>query len=158
MSGAAATSIAGAVDWAAGAGAQVINISLTGPSNAALAAVIARMSRRGVVVVAAAGNEGPRAPAPFPAALESVVGVTAVDDRLRIWRRATQGSHVDFAAPGVKVEAAGALWTGTSMAAPVVAGVLLRRAVSPAELEKTARDLGAPGRDPVYGFGFIAAH
>jgi subtilisin family serine protease len=157
LPGASAAAIAQALDWAAGHRAPVINVSLTGPPNAPLAAVVRRVTARGVVIVAAAGNDGPRAAPPHPAALPDVVGVTAVDGQLRIWRRATQGPHVDFAAPGVKVTAAGTEWTGTSLAAPVVSGLLLRRGVGPDALAASARDLGAPGRDPVYGLGFVSA-
>lgn len=157
LPGASVAAIAQALDWAAGHRAPVVNISLTGPANAPLAAVVRRVAARGVVIVAAAGNDGPRAPPPYPAALPEVVGVTAVDGRLRVWRRATQGPHVDFAAPGVKVAAAGAEWTGTSLAAPVVSGLLLRRGIGPNALAASARDLGEPGRDPVYGFGFVSA-
>ncbi|MBL8770147.1 MAG: S8 family serine peptidase [Phenylobacterium sp.] len=157
LPGASATAIAQALDWTASYRVQVINISLAGPPNAAIAAVVRRIAARGVVIVAAAGNGGPRATAPFPAALPEVLGVTAVDSRLRIWRRATQGSHVDFAAPGVKIRAAGGEWTGTSLAAPVVTGLLLRPGVTPASLAHRARDLGDPGRDPVFGHGYVAS-
>ena len=156
LPGASAASIARALDWAAAGGAKVVNISMTGPPNAVLAAVVKKVAAKGVVIVAAAGNDGPRAPAPYPAALPEVVGVTAVDAKLKIWRRATQGPHVDFAAEGVKVPVAGGQWTGTSLAAPVVAGVLLRTEMTPDALSLEARDLGDPGRDPVYGFGFVA--
>lgn len=157
LPGASAAAIAHALDWAAGFRAPVINVSLTGPPNAPLAAVVKRVSARGVVIVAAAGNDGPRAKPPYPAALPEVVGVTAVDERLAVWRRATQGPHVDFAAPGVKVSVAGGEWTGTSLAAPVVAGLLLRHGFGPEALVSLARDLGASGRDPVFGHGFVSA-
>lgn len=156
LPGASAAAIAQALDWAVGAGARVVNVSLTGPPNTVLAAVVRRVAAKGVLIVAAAGNAGPRAPAPYPAALPDVIGVTAVDGRQRIWRRATQGAHVDFAAAGVKVHAAGGEWTGTSLAAPVVAGMLLRTQATPEALSRQARDLGAPGRDPVFGFGFVS--
>jgi subtilisin family serine protease len=158
LAGGAAASIARAANWAAGEGASVINISMTGPENAALAAVVEALTDRGVVIVAAAGNDGPRAAAPYPAALPGVVAVTAVDGRLRIWRRATQGPHVDFAAPGVDVPALGRRWTGTSVAAPIVAGMLLRGAGGPEDLAEMAQDLGVPGRDPVFGDGYLAAN
>jgi len=157
LPGASAAAIAQALDWAAGFRAPVVNVSLTGPPNAALAVVVRRIAARGVVIVAAAGNAGPRAEPPYPAALPEVVGVTAVDGRLRIWRRATQGPHVDFAAPGVRITVAGGEWTGTSLAAPVVSGLLLRRGIGPDRLAGSARDLGEPGRDPVFGHGFVSA-
>ena len=157
LPGASASAIAQALDWAAAFRTPVVNVSLTGPPNAALAAVARRVMARGVVIVAAAGNDGPRATPPYPAALPEVVGVTAVDGRLRIWRRATQGPHVDFAAPGVKVAVAGGEWTGTSLAAPVVSGLLVRRGGGLDALAASARDLGDPGRDTVYGHGFVSA-
>jgi len=153
--------IARALDWAVIEGTGVINVSLTGPESMALAFVVRAVVARGALVVAAAGNDGPRANAPFPAALPGVIGVTAVDARGRIWRRATRGPHVDFAALGVRVDGE---HTGTSFAAPYVAGLLARRLpraslqlapLALGQFEATARDLGAPGRDPVYGLGLI---
>lgn len=91
--------------------------------------------------------------------------MTAVDARGRVWRRATRGPHVDFAAVGVRISLGREhSLTGTSYAAPVVAGLLARRLPGPdpnqarlaqGDLEARARDLGAPGRDPVYGAGLV---
>ncbi|MCL9999676.1 MAG: S8 family serine peptidase, partial [Erythrobacter sp.] len=67
-----------ALDWLAAQGVPVINISLSGPRNPAVAGAIARITKRGHVIVAAAGNDGPAAPPVFPGAYENVVGVTAV--------------------------------------------------------------------------------
>jgi hypothetical protein len=162
---AAADDIARALDWAALEGAGVINVSLTGPPSMTLALVARALAARGCLIVAAAGNDGPRAAAPFPAALPGVIGVTAVDARGRVWRRATRGPHVDFAALGVRIFLDGEhTVTGTSYAAPVVAGLLARRLPRPdpnqarlaqRDLESRARDLGAPGRDPVFGAGLV---
>jgi subtilisin family serine protease len=164
---AAADDIARALDWAAREGAGVINVSLTGPPSMTLALMARALAARGSIIVSAAGNGGPRAPAPYPAALPEVIGVTAVDAHGRIWRRATQGPHVDFAAHGVGVTLGGEQrLTGTSYAAPVVSGLLARRLPFPhpdqariaqREIEALARDLGAPGRDDVYGAGLIEA-
>jgi hypothetical protein len=165
---AAVDDLAAALDWAASEGAGVINVSLTGPPSQTLAVVVRALSQHGCIVVAAAGNAGPRAAAPFPAALPQTVGVTAVDARGRIWRRATRGDHVDFAALGVDVQLSDtAHVTGTSYAAPLVSGLLARMLAAPdptraaaaqAELAERAEDLGAPGRDPVYGLGLLSLH
>src|SRR6185503_15346919 len=48
-----------ALDWLTGGGARVISISLGGPNNAAVARAIAAAQRKGVVIVAAVGNDGP---------------------------------------------------------------------------------------------------
>jgi len=158
-----------AIDWLAGQGVPVINISLSGPRNPAVAKAVARITARGHLVVAAAGNDGPAAPPVFPGAYEGVVGVTAVDAQDRVYRYANRGDYVDFAARGVAVttlDQNGAVRdaTGTSFAAPVIAARLAAKLRKPGveasrkavrELEAEARDLGAKGRDPVYGAGLI---
>jgi len=159
-----------ALDWLAAQGVPVINISLSGPRNPAVASAVARITRRGHIIVAAAGNDGPAAPPVFPGAYDGVVGVTAVDGANRVYRYANRGAYVDFSARGVAVtaiDAKGALRdaTGTSFAAPVIAARLAAQLRKPdvaasrqviRNLEAQARDLGAPGRDPIYGAGLIA--
>ncbi len=158
-----------ALDWLAGQGVPVINISLAGPRNPAVASAIARINRRGHVIVAAAGNDGPAAPPVFPGAYDNVVGVTAVDRQNRVYRYANRGQHVDFSARGVAVPAIDARGgvrdaTGTSFAAPLVAARLASRLARPdpaaaraaiRALEAEARDLGPRGRDPIYGAGLV---
>jgi hypothetical protein len=165
LQGAAAEDLARALDWAASQSASVINVSLTGPPHPALSRVSSALAGRGYIIVAAAGNAGPQAPAPYPAALSEVVGVTAVDRSGRIWRRATHGAQVDFAALGVEVPTdGGPPVSGTSYAAPVVAGALARmlrtpdrarRAQALEQLAASARDLGPPGPDATFGRGLI---
>jgi subtilisin family serine protease len=113
------------------------------------------------VVVAAVGKDGPAAPPLYPSAYPGVVGVTGVDSRDRVLVEAGRGAQVDFAAPGVW-EIDGRRARGTSYAAPVVAGVLAARMTAPggaaralAALQQDARDLGARGRDDVYGYGLV---
>lgn len=158
-----------ALDWLAAQGVPVINISLSGPRNPAVASAIARVTKRGHVIVAAAGNDGPAAPPVFPGAYDNVVGVTAVDAQNRVYRYANRGVHVDFAARGVAVAAIDAKGdvrdaTGTSFAAPVIAARLAAQLRKPdpaaaraviRTLEAEARDLGPRGRDPIYGAGLI---
>lgn len=160
-----------ALDWLAAQGVPVINISLSGPRNPAVAGAIARITKRGHVIVAAAGNDGPAAPPVFPGAYDNVVGVTAVDAQNRVYRYANRGAHVDFAARGVAVPAIDAKGdvrdaTGTSFAAPLVAARLARQLSKPdpaaaqkaiRALEAQARDLGPRGRDPIYGAGLVEA-
>jgi hypothetical protein len=161
--------IARALDWLARNRIPVINMSLAGPPNPVLEAVTGRLVSRGHKLVAAVGNEGPNADAQYPAAYDGVVGVTAVDRRNEIYIYANQGDYVDFAAPGVDTTVAGPdgeteTVSGTSYAAPVIAAELARRLQRPDraqairaenELAKSAKDLGEPGRDPVFGFGVI---
>jgi hypothetical protein len=88
-----------------------------------------------------------------------------VDAAGRPWPRAAAGPHIAFAAHGVEVPlAAGATapprrWSGTSFAAPLVsaalAGVPATGSARIESLAALARDAGAPGRDPVYGWGLV---
>lgn len=158
-----------ALDWLASQGVPVINISLSGPRNPAVASAIARITKRGHIVVAAAGNDGPAAPPVFPGAYDGVIGVTAVDAQNRVYRYANRGLYVDFSARGVAVAAIDAKGevrdaTGTSFAAPVIAARLAARLRAPdaaqsqrvvRELESEAQDLGPRGKDPIYGAGLI---
>jgi minor extracellular protease Epr len=166
---ATAESIARGIDWMASRGVPVINVSITGPRSALLSEVVARAIARGSIIVAAAGNDGPAAPAVYPAAFPEVVGVTAVDADGRIYRRANRGDYVDFAAFGVRVpvDAGGGRLeyvSGTSYAAPLVAATVARhyRAPRPGDaptevgvLRGRAVDIGDRGRDPVFGWGLV---
>ncbi|MFC5344634.1 S8 family serine peptidase [Brevundimonas staleyi] len=158
--GGASTAVAQALDWMAAQRVAVVNISLVGPRNRLVERAVAGAQARGVTLVAAVGNDGPAAPPLFPAAYDGVIGVTAVSARDQVLPEAARGGQVDFAAPGADMAAAGASggWTsvrGASFAAPIVAGLLSRQGV--AALTRSATDLGAPGRDPVYGAGLVGA-
>ncbi|WJS86606.1 S8 family serine peptidase [Paracoccus sp. TOH] len=158
-----------ALDHLAAQDVDIVNLSLAGPPNQALARQIRRMDRQGVVLVAAAGNGGPAARPAYPAAYDPVIAVTAVDRRAQVYRRASRGGHIDLAAPGVDVWTAASISgartkTGTSFAAPFVtaAAALLLQAepeLTPAEvrrrLQSSARDLGKAGPDEVFGHGLV---
>ncbi|MBM6596389.1 S8 family serine peptidase [Microvirga pudoricolor] len=163
------TSLVSAIETLAERGVRVINMSLSGPANEVLQKAIAAAQAKGIVIVAAAGNNGPGAEPSYPAAYPGVVAVTAVDHDLKVYRRATQGSYIDLSAPGVNVwtasaEGTGRSRTGTSYATPYVsaaAGMLFASHPTldakglQARLEDFARDLGKPGRDPTFGFGLV---
>jgi hypothetical protein len=124
-----ATTIVRALGWAASKRPSVINISLVGPNNRAMARAIATLRARGIGLVAAVGNDGPAAPPQYPASYEGVLAVTGVDASDRALREAGRATHLDFAAPGADLVAAlpGNGFTpvrGTSFAAPFVAGRL----------------------------------
>lgn len=158
-----------ALEWLMAQQVPVINMSLAGPANAVLEQAIKSASANGVIIVAAAGNAGPASKPLFPAAWPAVVAVTAINQDADIYRWAVQGAHIDFAALGVNVMAAKAdggegLESGTSMASPKVAAHIAKHLaqqpqLTPAEviraLAVSARDLGAPGKDPVFGFGAL---
>jgi hypothetical protein len=165
-----AASLTVAGEWLAAEGVRVINMSLAGPPNRVLEAAVAALVERGVIVVAAVGNNGPTGEPLYPAAYANDVGVTAVDAAQRVYRYANRGPHVRFAAPGVDIRVAKSgggyrEMTGTSVAAPHAAAVIAntvasRTGATPAsvlaDLERAARDLGAKDFDSVFGFGLIA--
>lgn len=164
-----ASAIARALGWLAQNGVAVTTISLVGPDNKLLAAAIARAQQRGMLIVAAVGNDGPAAPPAYPAAYRGVFAVTGVDAKGRALPEAGRALHVDFAAPGDAVLAATGAGSsnrlrGTSFAAPLVAGRLALRYPVPAidrigpavtALVMEAQDLGKQGRDKIYGHGLI---
>jgi len=151
------------LDWLLGQSVQVINLSLGGPRNALLELALQRVLARGIGVVAAAGNGGADAAPSYPAAQTGVVAVTAVDIEAKPARDASRGDYIDLAAPGVDVwvaagQNAGRYASGTSLAAPLVAAALAQLGGKPelsVQLFRQARDLGAPGRDAVFGWGLL---
>jgi Subtilase family len=169
--GGSVEAIAQALAWLARERVAVINISLVGPPNPLLEAAVRAATARGHVIVAAVGNDGPAAPALYPAAYAQVVGVTGVAPSRRILPEASRGAHVAFAAPGAELAVAQAgsrgyaVARGTSFAAPLVAGLLAERLAEPdlqmaqqalRDLADGAVDLGDRGRDEVFGWGLVA--
>ena len=151
-----ATMIIKALGWLVGHRPSVINISLVGPPNKAVARAIEIVRSKGIQVVAAVGNDGPAAPPQYPASYPGVIAVTGVDARGRALPEAGRAKHLDFAAPGADMAAAlpgqgyGRV-RGTSFAAPLAAGRLLI-AGSPARLAAEARrGKGRVGRGIVCG-------
>ncbi len=116
------------LDWAVLNGARVVNMSFAGPNDPLLGQAIAAAIKRGVVVVAAAGNGGPVAKPAYPAAFPNVIAVTATDNADATFKSANRGTYIAVAAPGVDIIAAapkGAydISSGTSMAAAHVSGI-----------------------------------
>ncbi len=158
-----------ALDWMQSFGVKLVNMSFSGPRDELVAEAIGNLSKKGLVFVAAAGNEGPTAPPSYPAAYPQVIAVTAVTKDLRNYRYANRGDHIDVAAPGVDIWTAmpggrAGYQSGTSFAAPHVTAIL---AVNPRETLQQDKaglldglrviDLGEQGRDPVYGRGLLMA-
>jgi subtilisin family serine protease len=158
-----------AFSWLVQERVAVINVSLVGPKNAMLQAVVARLVDSGFIIVAAVGNDGPAAPPLYPASYPHVIGVTAVDAHHRVLIEAARGPQVMFAAIGSDTAAAGikhdyAAVRGTSFAAPIVAALLAAELISPdanevpsvlQTMENRALDLGPAGKDLTYGFGLL---
>jgi subtilisin family serine protease len=168
--GGSAERIAAALGWLAREQVPVINLSLVGPPNQALERMVAAMVRRGHLLVAAVGNDGPAAPPLYPASYPGVVGVTAVDRHGRPLPEAARGPQVLFAAPGNDMVSAAPgspayrSVRGTSFAAPIVAGLLAPALARPdparardavAVLARQAGDASAISN--AIGYGIVGA-
>lgn len=159
------------MDWALRQGVDIINMSFSGPRNILMGRAVANMLANEIVLVAAAGNGGPKAPYSYPGAFDGVFAVTAVDAKNRIYAKANHGAYVFAAAPGVDLMVPSAdlklsLKSGTSFGAALFTGIcalaLERRdgrdlGSLQQEMIKASEDLGAPGRDKVFGFGLLKA-
>ncbi|WP_339825736.1 S8 family serine peptidase [uncultured Parasphingorhabdus sp.] len=167
-----ATAIARALGWMAQRNVPVVAVSLVGPDNALLGRAVRAAQQKGMLVVAAVGNDGPAAPPRYPAAYKGVIGVTGVDHRERALPEAGIATPVDFAAPGAGIKGAspdGSLvpLRGTSFAAPLVAARLLSHYPAPniSKIEAAvtgligeAKDLGKKGADKIYGNGLVCGN
>ncbi|MCC7251327.1 S8 family serine peptidase [Hyphomicrobium sp.] len=159
-----------ALSWLEDLDVDIVNMSFSGPQDPAFASAIARMSKKGVVFIAAAGNMGPTAAPSYPAAYPHVIAVTAVNRNGENYRNANRGGYIDVAAPGVDIltalpNAQQGYRTGTSFAVPFVTAIMATRGMktvydgSEEQLltQLAMHDLGPPGRDPIYGAGLAIA-
>jgi len=123
-----AIALARALAWFARNRVRVVAVSLVGPANPLVQRVVAAAQSRGMYIVAAVGNDGRAAPPAYPASYPGVIAVTAVDARGRVLIEAGRALHLDYAAPGTDMAAAGGRGLvavrGTSYAVPLVAGRL----------------------------------
>ena len=158
-----------AINWMAKEKVHVVNLSVAGADNKVLRRVFKSAQKKGLVMVAAAGNWGSETKPAFPAAYKDVLAVTAFSKKKLVYTRANRGSYIDFAAPGVRIYTAapgggGRLQSGTSFATPYLSALIglevahrgskktsaLRRL-----FRKSSTDMGAPGKDKVFGWGFV---
>ena len=121
------SAVANGIIWAANNGADVINLSLGGPSySRTLADAVSYAQAKNVVVVAAAGNDGSDAPS-YPAADSGVISVGAVDESDNRYGWSNYGSWVQVDAPGctysTDLSSSYGSFCGTSAAAPFVSGL-----------------------------------
>lgn len=177
--------IAEALIYAADNGADVANMSLGGgAANPVLQTAVNYAAAQGLTMLAAAGNDG-NSSINYPAGYDNIIGVAATDNKDVRANFSNFNVSVDVAAPGVNVYSTMptypvsltgfgnnlpqnyAYLSGTSMATPMATGVAaLIKARNPGfspgkvqgELESTADDKGAAGRDDQYGWGRVNAH
>ena len=165
--------VANGIIWAADNGAKVINMSLGGSSpSKTLESAVNYAWGKGVVLVAAAGNNG-SAGRSYPAYYQNCIAVAATDssDKKASW--SNFGNWVDVAAPGVDIfstmtdhpsilsnSAGYGTLSGTSMATPHVAGLAALVWATPygtsnsavrARIEKNADRIAGTGRYWTYG-------
>ena len=175
-------SIAKGIMWAVEKKADVISMSFGAPvDDPKIRKAVKYAHSKGVILVAAAGNEGPGPQTVgYPGRYPEVISVAAVDFNRRIAKFSSRGSEVDIAAPGVDILSTYppknfAKLSGTSMAAPFVSGVIaLKLAYERSKKTKTPPDLshesilkqvketsfeaGQAGFDNDYGWGLINPH
>lgn len=169
--------------WAADNGADVINLSLGGPHKfEAVERAIKYALSKNIPVIVAMGNEGTNE-LRYPASQPGVIAVGAVDFSRNLTTFSNYGQWMSVVAPGQQIlstmpvnsvfmtQEEGYMnnydvMDGTSMAAPIVSGVValmksrhpnLNPAQIKQRLQGTAIDLGAPGFDERYGHGMIDA-
>lgn len=167
--------------------ADIINLSLGGSGYSVIEQqVYNAVVNKGIIVIAAAGNEATSEPF-YPAAYDNVISVSAVSQALEQANYSNYGATIDVAAPGGDLSSdSGVLSTlgddrgvstvntygalqGTSMAAPHVAGIAALMKAANTSLTAVGfldylnngsltQDLGPTGRDDVFGHGLIDAH
>jgi hypothetical protein len=160
------------LQWAADNGARVVNMSFAGPADPTLQRMLAAAYDKGIVLVAAAGNAGPKSDPLYPAADPNVIAVTATDSDDHLFQMANRGRHIAVAAPGVDIFALApgdeyVFTTGTSIAAAHVSGIVAlllehKPSLKPGEiraaLTATAQPLGPPRPDSDFGAGLVSAY
>jgi subtilisin family serine protease len=158
-----------AVRFAVDSGVKVINLSLGGATEStSLTAAIQYAVDRNVLVVAAAGNGTALSAPKWPASSDLALAVTAVDRNNSVTSFDQRGEYIDISAPGSSILSTASndykIQNGTSMAAAFVTGAAAllfaaQPSITAAQvrdiLQRTATDIGAPGRDTTFGFGLV---
>ncbi|HEY9764954.1 MAG TPA: S8 family serine peptidase [Chroococcales cyanobacterium] len=138
-------------------GARVINLSLGGPQNSSvLQNAIDQVTQKGVMVIAAAGNDGVTTP-DYPASYPNVLAVGATDSSDKKTSFSNYGTYVGIAAPGLNIlSSTGGSYksmSGTSMACPhVVGAAALLLGKNPNLTIAQLRNALVSTGDPVSGF------
>jgi subtilisin family serine protease len=146
-------------------------MSFAGPADPLLERALEAAHKKGITLIAAAGNAGAKSPPLYPAAYSPVIAVSATDADDHLLEQSNRGGQIALAAPGkdilVALPGGGVeVSSGTSYSAAEVSGVaalLIQRdgKLTPDKLrrllEKSAKDLGPSGRDHMFGYGLVDA-
>ncbi|WP_147436785.1 S8 family serine peptidase [Oceanobacillus piezotolerans] len=159
-----------AIEWCMDNDMDIMNLSIGGDSEIPqIKDALDRAYKAGILIVSASGNNGEDGIVSFPARLESVIAVSAVDGRLNPTPFSTRGPEVEFTAPGMSIVStylnqSYGVADGTSQAAPHVTGMLaILKEKYPHKTNEELRnaltdyvmEMGESGRDNIYGHGFI---
>lgn len=160
---ATAADVADGVSWATNEGADIINLSLSGDANSVLKDAVEYAYRNGVLIVAAAGNTA-RGAVQYPAAYDECIAVSALTPDGNLASFSSVGSEIELTAPGMAVVSTTTtdgygMYSGTSMAAPIVSGVAalakskfsLSNDELRAHLKDAAVDVGLSAQEQGYG-------
>jgi subtilisin family serine protease len=117
------------LDYAVANGVRLINMSFAGPRDASIERAIKAAFDRNVIMIAAAGNAGPKSPPLYPAADPNVIAVTATDMNDKLFSGANRGRYIAIAAPGVDIlvpapDGTYQLTTGTPVATAHISGIV----------------------------------
>ncbi len=163
------SSVISGIRWATDNGARIINLSLGGSIDSpALYDAVRYATDRGVLIIAASGNERAEGNTPnYPAAYAETIAVGATGYNDEVTGFSNTGEFIDLVAPGIDIVTTlpgngYGRATGTSFASPFVTGAAaLVLSVRPdlsshdvrCVLATAADDRGPPGRDSEYGYG-----
>ncbi|WP_339251861.1 S8 family serine peptidase [Sporosarcina sp. FSL W8-0480] len=169
------------IDWAIKQKIDILNLSITTEKDdPALETALKKAYDQGMLIVGSGGNNGGEKTGTvmYPAKYDSVIAVAAVKSDLTKLKNSATGKEIDIAAPGESIFSTYPMkWdfedskadgytrlSGTSMATAHVTGILALYkerfpTLTNTELRKlivdSAKDLGEPGRDEIFGYGLI---
>ncbi|WP_186579861.1 S8 family serine peptidase [Aquibacillus kalidii] len=159
------------LDWAITNNMDIVNLSFgTSGYSQLFEQMINNAYNKGIVIVAASGNDGLENSVNYPAKFANVNAISSVNQSLSLSSFSSTGKEVDFSAPGETILSTFtgenyAYQSGTSQATPHVTGMLallkqkypfLTNSQLKSLLSKYTTDLGTYGLDPFYGHGFIS--
>jgi subtilisin family serine protease len=147
-------------------------MSFAGPTDPAIHRALEAAYKKGIVLVAAAGNAGAKSPPLYPAADPNVIAVSATDLEDKLFEQSNRGRHIAVAAPGAQILVATPdgsydISSGTSYSAAEISGIIAlmiqhKGDLTPAQirniLRATAKDLGPKGSDIMFGAGLADAY